>query len=62
MQNNELKALEIPKWGRYLRGKWLEYFASHLTDEEQKEIYIWIHFYGIYAVMKKRYVLKRKRQ
>lgn len=40
MQNNELKALEIPKWGRYLRGKWLEYFASHLTDEEQKEIYM----------------------
>ena len=40
MRNNELKALEIPKWGRYLRGKWLEYFARHLTDEEQKEIYM----------------------
>ncbi len=40
MQSNELKVLEIPKWGRYLRGKWLENFAGHLTNEEQKEIYM----------------------
>lgn len=40
MQNKELKVLEIPKWGRYLRGEWLENFAGHLTKEEQKEIYL----------------------
>lgn len=40
MQNKDLKVLEIPKWGRYLRGKWLENFASHLTNDEQKEIYM----------------------
>ena len=40
MKNKELKVLEIPKWGRYLRGKWLENFAGHLTYEEQKEIYM----------------------
>lgn len=40
MQNEELKVLEIPKWGRYLRANWLEEFAGHLTNEEQKEIYM----------------------
>ena len=40
MQNKELKVLEIPKWGRYLRGMWIENFAGHLTLEEQKEIYL----------------------
>ncbi|MGG0664611.1 DUF4275 family protein [Viridibacillus arvi] len=40
MQNKELKMLAIPKWGRYLREKWLENFAGHLTKEEQKEIYM----------------------
>jgi len=40
MRNKEFKVLEIPKWGRYLRGKWLENFAGHLTNEEQKKIYM----------------------
>ena len=40
MQNKDLKVLDIPKWGRYLRGKWLEHYASHLTSDEQKEIYM----------------------
>ena len=40
MLNKELRVIEIPKWGRYLRGKWLENFADHLTNEEQVEIYI----------------------
>ncbi|MBO0587768.1 DUF4275 family protein [Sporosarcina sp. E16_8] len=40
MRNKELKVLEIPKWGRYLRGKWIEKFAGHLTKEEQIEIYL----------------------
>ena len=60
MQNKELKVLEIPKWGRYLRGKWIENFAGHLTIEDQKK-YIWIHFYGTFVVIKKWIVLKRKR-
>ncbi|HDU7439119.1 TPA: DUF4275 family protein [Listeria monocytogenes] len=40
MQNKEFRVLEIPKWGRYLRGMWLENFANHLSKQEQKEIYI----------------------
>ena len=36
MQSKELKVLEIPKWGRYLRGKWLENFAGHLTNRRTK--------------------------
>ncbi|MDV6377864.1 DUF4275 family protein [Sporosarcina sp. GW1-11] len=40
MQNKELNVLDIPKWGRYLRGKWIESFAANLTIEERKEIYM----------------------
>jgi Domain of unknown function (DUF4275) len=38
MKNKELKIVEIPKWGHYLRQKWRESFASHLSKEEQKTI------------------------
>lgn len=40
MQNKEFKVEEIPKWGCYLRGKWLDHFANHLTNEERKKIYL----------------------
>jgi hypothetical protein len=32
------KLIEIPRWGSYLRGKWRESFASHISKEELKEI------------------------
>lgn len=38
MRNKQLKKIEIPYWGNYLRGRWCESFASHLSIEEQKEI------------------------
>ncbi|WP_046180978.1 DUF4275 family protein [Domibacillus tundrae] len=38
MRHKELKVVEIPKWGDYLRGQWRQYFAKHLTNEEQKLI------------------------
>jgi hypothetical protein len=38
MRNKELKLMEIPKWGTYLRRQWRESFASHLSKEEQKTI------------------------
>ncbi|MEK4031478.1 DUF4275 family protein [Pseudobacillus sp. FSL P4-0506] len=38
MRHKVLKAVEIPKWGNYLREQWKKHFASHLTTEEQKLI------------------------
>lgn len=38
MRNKQSKKIDIPKWGKYLRGRWRERFASHLSLEEQKEI------------------------
>ncbi|PCK21760.1 atp synthase f1 subunit delta [Bacillus pumilus] len=38
MRNKQFKKIDIPKWGKYLRGRWRECFASHLSIEEQKEI------------------------
>lgn len=36
----ELKVLELPKWGPYLRKSWENAFANHLSKEEKEEIYI----------------------
>lgn len=38
MRYIELKTVEIPKWGNYLREQWRECFASHLSNEEQELI------------------------
>ncbi len=38
MRNKQRRKIDIPKWGKYLRGRWRERFASHLSLEEQKEI------------------------
>lgn len=40
MKHKPLKKIEIPKWGNYLRRRWRENFASHLSKEEQKEIWM----------------------
>ncbi|MDN7228121.1 DUF4275 family protein [Planococcus liqunii] len=36
----ELKYIELPKWGKYLRGQWEEQFAAHLSPKKKKEIYL----------------------
>ncbi|MEH7239569.1 DUF4275 family protein [Bacillus sp. JJ1562] len=36
----ELKVLEIPKWGGYLRKSWENIFAHHLSKEEKEKIYL----------------------
>ncbi|MDK8640997.1 DUF4275 family protein [Niallia taxi] len=43
MEKKHLKQLEIPKWGTYLRGRWRECFASHLSFKEQQEI--WMNYF-----------------
>lgn len=40
MRDKRLEKIEIPKWGKYLRSTWRECFASHLSKEEQGEIWI----------------------
>ncbi|MGN9865368.1 DUF4275 family protein [Bacillus swezeyi] len=39
----ELKVIEIPKWGGYLRKSWENIFANHLSKEDKEEIYL-AHF------------------
>ncbi|WP_226671600.1 DUF4275 family protein [Metabacillus litoralis] len=40
MRYKELKVIELPKWGSYLRSLWSERFTSHLSVEERKTIYL----------------------
>ncbi|AST90003.1 atp synthase f1 subunit delta [Sutcliffiella cohnii] len=39
LSKSTIKFYEIPKWGRYLRGKWEASFASHLSTVEKEAIY-----------------------
>ena len=41
LRSKKIKATEIPKWGTYLRKKWEDHFANHLSDKEKKSIYLY---------------------
>lgn len=40
LKNKNIKVIEIPKWGIYLRKEWENNFANHLNEKEKKEIYL----------------------
>ncbi|MGD6844817.1 DUF4275 family protein [Bacillus infantis] len=39
-RQKNIKILEIPKWGPYLRKEWENNFASHLNEKEKKAIHL----------------------
>lgn len=39
-RNNQLKMIALSTWGNYLRGRWRDCFAKHLSIEEQNEIWM----------------------
>ena len=41
LRSKKVKVTEIPKWGTYLRKKWEDSFANHLSDKEKKSIYLY---------------------
>ena len=40
LRSKKIKVTEIDKWGTYLRKRWEDYFADHLSDKEKKSIYL----------------------
>ncbi|MEA3321144.1 MAG: DUF4275 family protein [Bacillota bacterium] len=40
LKNKNIKVMEIPKWGTYLRKEWEKNFANHLNEKEKKTIYL----------------------
>jgi len=40
LKNKNIRVIEIPKWGTYLRKEWENNFASHLSDKEKQAIYL----------------------
>jgi hypothetical protein len=60
MRTKELKVIEIPMWGNFLRMQWREVFASHLTLEEQKSIYLNHFLWNLCAWQKVEYLEKEK--
>ncbi|WP_134701081.1 DUF4275 family protein [Ammoniphilus sp. YIM 78166] len=43
LSNKKVRVKEIPKWGAYLRKQWEDQFASHMSYEEKKSIYLFDH-------------------
>ncbi|WLR42301.1 DUF4275 family protein [Bacillus carboniphilus] len=43
LRNKNIRVKEIPKWGTYLRQEWENNFASHLSNKEKEEIYLYDH-------------------
>jgi len=40
LRDKNIKVIEIPKWGSFLRKQWEENFANHLTSDEKKHIFL----------------------
>ncbi|MFZ0443209.1 MAG: DUF4275 family protein [Bacillus sp. (in: firmicutes)] len=40
LRSKKIKVTEIFKWGTYLRKKWEDHFANHLSDNAKKSIYL----------------------
>ena len=40
LKRKNIKVLDIPKWGTYLRKEWENNFANHLNEKEKKAIYL----------------------
>ncbi|MFI8684754.1 DUF4275 family protein [Rossellomorea sp. NPDC077527] len=40
LKDRNMKSIEIPKWGPYLRKKWEAAFVSHLSDEDKESIFL----------------------
>lgn len=56
----ELYVQEISKWGGYLRGKWEEYFASHLSAAQKRDIYLHNYLWHLFSYEEQTYMDKEK--
>lgn len=56
----ELHVQEILKWGGYLRGKWEEYFASHLSAAQKRDIYLHNYLWHLFSYEEQIYIDKEK--
>lgn len=41
LRSKKVKVTEIDKWGTYLRKQWEDHFASQLSNQEKKSIYLY---------------------
>lgn len=66
LQNKKIRIQEIPSWGSYLRQRWEERFAGHLSNGEKEEIslrydgvfsgYLW----HVFSYEKRAYIKERQ--
>lgn len=52
----ELRVKEIPKWGGYLRGKWKENFANHLSTNQKRAIYLQQYLWHLFSYEERKHL------
>lgn len=40
LRNRNIKVIEIPQWGAFLRKQWEDNFANHISSNEKKDIFL----------------------
>jgi len=66
LKNKKIQAKEIPAWGAYLRNRWDEEFAAHLTHQEKESIFLYDedglcgYLWHIFSYEKKKCLEKEK--
>lgn len=53
LRSKKVKVTEIDKWGTFLRRRWEDNFANHLSDKEKKSIYLYDFLWHIFSYEKK---------
>ncbi|WP_284561390.1 DUF4275 family protein [Bacillus sp. T2.9-1] len=53
LRSKKVKVTEIDKWGTFLRKRWENNFANHLSDQEKKSIYLYDFLWHIFSYEKK---------
>ena len=53
LRSKIVKVTEIDKWGTYLRKRWEDNFANHLSDNEKKSIYLGDFLWHVFSYEKR---------
>lgn len=66
LKNKKIRVKEIPAWGVYLRKRWDEEFAAHLSHREKESIFLYDEdglcgfLWHIFSYEKKEYLEKEQ--
>lgn len=60
LRDKKIMVREIPGWGPYLRNRWEEIFARHLSDQEKEGIYLCSYLWHVFSYEERDYLQKEQ--